>query len=143
MENEAPAGEPTIREAAGDGHAGPIGRGPFETAVAFSRALLAGDAAAAATYFSPLGRLLTPDGTELSGRTSITELLGQFATPDHKLEIRTGRVVQADSIALCKQYWRRSSRRSDVEQYETASIARLVLQRHEIGWLIMVAAPWE
>jgi ketosteroid isomerase-like protein len=124
------------------GRTGAFADGPFETALAFSQALLTGDAAAAAAYFSPLARLLTPDGTELGGRSSITELLAQLVTPDHKLEIRTGRVLRADSIALCQQYWKRSSRGGAVERFETTSTARLVMQRHEECWQIMIAAPW-
>jgi ketosteroid isomerase-like protein len=115
--------------------------GPTEIALAFAQALLRGDAAAAAAYFSPVARLLTPDGTELGGRSSITELLEQLVAPDHKLEISTGRVLRADSIALCHQYWRRSSRRTEVERYETTSTARLVMRRQE-EWQIMIAAPW-
>jgi ketosteroid isomerase-like protein len=125
-----------------NGLAGASADGPIETALAFAQALVLGDAAAAAAYFSPLARLLTPDGTELGGRSSITELLEQLVTPDHKLEIRTGRVLRADSIALCQQYWRRCSRRAEVELHETTSTARLVMQRHEECWQIMIAAPW-
>lgn len=132
----------TVEAAPENGHIGALADGPFETALSFAQALLLGDAAAAATYFSPIARLLTPDGTELGGRSSIAELLEQLVTPDHKLEIRTGRVLRADSIALCQQFWKRSSRGGAVERYETSSTARLVMQRQDECWQIMIAAPW-
>jgi ketosteroid isomerase-like protein len=118
------------------------GAGPGETVLAFTQALLDGDADAAATYFSPLARMATPDGTEVSGRAAIGQLLGQLVTPDQRLEIRTGRLLRADSVALCNQSWKRSSRAVAVEGFESASTARLVLQRCDGAWQILIAAPW-
>jgi ketosteroid isomerase-like protein len=116
--------------------------GPGETVFDFTRALLGGDMEAAASCFSPLARLLTPDGTEISGRSAIGQLLGQLVTPDQRLEIRTGRILRADSVALCNQFWTRTSRAVAVEGFESATTARLVLQRQEQRWPIMIAAPW-
>ncbi|MBA3866366.1 MAG: DUF4440 domain-containing protein [Solirubrobacterales bacterium] len=115
---------------------------PAETADAFARALLAGDAVAAAAYFSPLARFLTPDGTEVSGRSSIAELLEQLVSSNQVLEVRTGRTLRADSVALCTQYWTRLSRDTRVAPFELASTAKLVLQRGERDWQILIAAPW-
>lgn len=140
--DEQDRGSSAVKAAPGSGCTGAVADGPIETALGFAQALLLGDAAGAVAYFSPLARILTPDGTELGGRSSITGLLEQLVTPDHKLEIRTGRVLRADSIALCQQYWKRSSRRVEVERFEATSIARLVMQRQDECWQIMIAAPW-
>ena len=125
-----------------NGSRGAPGAGPGETVLAFTRALLDGDTELAASCFSPLARLLTPDGTEISGRSAIGQLLGQMVTPDQRLQIRTGRILRADSVALCNQFWTRSSRAVAVEGFERTSTARLVLQRCEEHWQIMIAAPW-
>ncbi len=127
--------------AAADGSRGAIGAGPGEAVFAFTRALLGGDTEAAASYFSPLARFLTPDGTEVSGHSPIGQLLGQLITPDQRLEIRTGRIVRAGSVALCNQFWTRSSRAAAVG-FESATTARLVLERDQEQWQIMIAAPW-
>lgn len=132
----------TFRAVPENARTGALADGPIETALDFAQALIRGNAAGAAAHFSPLARLLTPDGTELAGHSAIAELLDQLVTADHKLEIRTGRVLRADSIALCQQYWKRSSRGGAVERYETSSTARLVMQRQDECWQIMIAAPW-
>jgi ketosteroid isomerase-like protein len=116
--------------------------GAGETARAFALALLGGDAATAASYFSPAAQLVTPDGTELTGRASIGELLAQLTSPDQQLEIRMGRTLRADSVALCTQYWRRCAKYSPAESFEAVSTARLVLARAERRWQILIAAPW-
>lgn len=136
------AGEPRGRETGSDAAIVPEPFSPAETADAFARALLAGDAVAAAAYFSPAARFLTPDGTEVSGRSSIGELLGQLVSSNQVLEIRTGRLLQADSVALCTQYWTRLSRDTRMEPFELASTAKLVLQRAKRDWQILIAAPW-
>lgn len=116
--------------------------GPGKPVFAFTRALLAGSVDTAASYFSPLARLLTPDGTEVSGYSAIEALLAQLVTPDQRLEIRTGRIVRAGSVALCNQFWTRRSRSNKVEGFETATTARLVLERELECWQIVIAAPW-
>jgi ketosteroid isomerase-like protein len=125
-----------------NGSPGAAGAGPGETVLAFTRALVGGDAETATSYFSPLARLLTPDGTEVSGRSPIGQLLNQLVTPDQRLEIRTGRILRAGSVALCNQFWTRSSRAAAGEGFESATTARLVLQRDREDWQIMIAAPW-
>jgi ketosteroid isomerase-like protein len=123
--------------------AGPQHVGAGETAGAFARVLLGGDASAAAAYFSPSAQLLTPDGTALSGRDSIAELLRQLTSAsDQLLEIKTGRTLHVDRVALCTQYWARRSRRGGAGSFETASTARLVLAQSERRWQILIAAPW-
>lgn len=119
-----------------------LGAGPGGTVLAFTRALLAGDTTAAASCFSPLARFLTPDGTEVSGQSPIEQLLGQLVASDQRLEIRTGRIVRAGSVALCHQFWTRSSRITAVEGFKSATTARLVLAQHEEYWQIVIAAPW-
>ncbi len=115
---------------------------PGATVLAFSRALVDGKPDVAATWFSPLGCLLTPDGTEVGGRASIAQLLRQLVTSERRLEIRTGRIVRADSVALCKQFWTRSSQVEGGEAWESRSVAHLVLQRSDEGWRILLALPW-
>jgi ketosteroid isomerase-like protein len=122
---------------------GPQQVGAGETAGAFARVLLGGDARAAASYFAPSAQLLTPDGTALSGRDSIAELLGQLTSASNQLlEIKTGRTLHVDQVALCTQYWALRSRRGAAVAFKTASTARLVLAQAERRWQILIAAPW-
>ena len=44
--------------------------------------------------------ILTPDGTEVTGRARVAEVLRQITSSDHQLEIRVGRTVVTGSIAL-------------------------------------------
>ncbi len=120
----------------------PLGAGPGETVLAFTRAMLEGETEVAASYFSPLGRFLTPDGTEVSGASPIGQLLAQLVASHQRLEIRTGRIVRAGSVALCNQFWTRSSRITADEGFKSATTARLVLERCEQRWQIVIAAPW-
>jgi ketosteroid isomerase-like protein len=108
----------------------------------FARSLLAGDGAAAVTHFAPAGQLLTPDGTQVAGRQSILAVLEQLIAAEQELEIRSGRTILADAVALTTQYWMRRSRRRSGEPFEASHTARLVLGRHERGWQILIAAPW-
>lgn len=116
--------------------------GAAETSGAFARILLGGDATAAAAYFSTTAKLLTPDGTELSGRDAIAELLTQLIAPDQQLQILAGRTTATDTVALCTQYWTRTSRSLPSEGFESHSTARLMLTRTEQRWQIVIAAPW-
>lgn len=117
--------------------------GAAETARAFAGALLGGDVAAATAYFGAEARFLSADGTELNSRRSIAALLGQLtSTSDQLLEIRSGRTVVADRVALCTQYWTRSATSPDAERFQVASTARLVLAREERRWQILIVAPW-
>lgn len=135
----------------------------------FAQALLGGDATAATSYFSATGHCLTPDGTEISGRRAIGELLAQLTASDHCLEIHAGRTLVADSIAdllaqlsaidrrlelharrltvaeelaICTQYWTRSSGPASPESYRVTTTARLLLVREERAWQIAIASPW-
>jgi hypothetical protein len=92
---------------------------PERTAQEFARALLGADAAASA-YFSPTGLLLTADGTEVSGRVGITAVLGQIIESDHSLEIKLGRVLRLEDLALATQFWKRTSRPTGSNPSSTA-----------------------
>lgn len=127
-------------EALGDPHnVAPLGA--EATARAFARALLARDAHAAAGHFSPEARLVTPDGTEISGRAEIAGILAQLTTSVRPLEIRAGRTTVSGTVALCTQLWRRGG--SGGGPFEASTTARLVLARTSGRWRIVVAAPWE
>jgi ketosteroid isomerase-like protein len=104
--------------------------------------MVGGDPGAAASFFSAAAQFLTPDGTEVSGRPAIAQLLGQLTSSDQLLEIRTGRTVLGAGVALCTQYWVRRSRHDRGERFEAASTARLVLAQEELRWQIVIAAPW-
>ncbi len=54
--------------------------GPEHMIRAFTGALLGRDATAAAAYFGPSSQLLTPDGTEVSGRAQITAVLSRLSS---------------------------------------------------------------
>lgn len=112
------------------------------TATGFARALLGGDATAAAAHFAPDAQFLTPDGTQVGGRKSILALLEQLTASEPALEIRSGRTIVADPVALATQYWTRSSRSSPGEPFDASHVARLVLARRERSWQIVIAAPW-
>lgn len=113
-----------------------------ETAASFARALLSGDPHAAASYFTPTGRCLTPDGTEMVGRRAIAELLGQVTSSEHRLEIHGGRILLNDSVAFAAQHWTRSSDEPGASGFAATSVASLVLCRVGIRWQIAIAAPW-
>jgi ketosteroid isomerase-like protein len=108
----------------------------------FARALLGGDPTAAVAYFAADGQILTPDGTQLSGRASILAVLSQLTAGEPLLEIRSGRTVVADGVALSTQFWTRSMRTAPSEVFEANSVARFVLVRKSQGWQIAIAAPW-
>lgn len=118
------------------------GEGPLGTAIAFSHALLGRDTTAALAYFGAGARMLTADGTEVSGPDAIRAVLLQLTSPSQKLEIRPGRTLVAGSVALCSQSWRLLSAGSTLPSYERASKATLVLQRRDRRWQILIAAPW-
>lgn len=93
-----------------DGADGPSGLDPAGAgamARGFARAMLARDAPAAASYFSRAGRILTPDGTEVTGRVQIVGVLEQVTSAEAELEIRVGHTVVGEGVALCTQFWRR------------------------------------
>jgi ketosteroid isomerase-like protein len=112
------------------------------TAARFAAALLGGDPRAAAEHFSVDAQLLTPDGTQVSGRASILGVLAQLTAAEQKLEIKSGRTVSTGAVALCTQYWKRSSRDLSRERFEVDHVARLVLVRGVEGWQIVIASPW-
>jgi ketosteroid isomerase-like protein len=112
------------------------------TAARFAAALLEGDPRAAADHFSVDAQLLTPDGTQVSGRASILGVLAQVTAAEQKLVIKTGRTISTGAVALCTQYWRRSSRDLGRERFEANHVAKLVLVRGADGWQIVIASPW-
>jgi ketosteroid isomerase-like protein len=113
--------------------------GPEATARAFARALLARDAGAAAAHLSPDARLVTPDGTEVAGREAVTAILAQLTSSERALEIRAGRTVACEDVALCTQHWRWGEPDSGERP---ANTARLMLTRHDGAWNIAIACPW-
>jgi ketosteroid isomerase-like protein len=119
-----------------------LGADPGRTASDFAVALLGGDAGAAAAYFAPDARFLTPDGTEVAGRPAITEVLSQLTASNQKLEIRTGRTLRVEGVALATQYWKRVSSAARVEPFERSTTTSLVLGREGVSWSILIASPW-
>jgi ketosteroid isomerase-like protein len=133
-----------MARASGNGSAGAVERSgsAASTAGQFAAALLEGDPRAAADYFSVDAQLLTPDGTQVTGRASILGVLAQLTAAEQKLEIRTGRIVSTGAVALCTQYWKRSSSDLSRERFEANHVAKLVLVRGADGWQIVIASPW-
>jgi uncharacterized protein (TIGR02246 family) len=109
----------------------------------FARAMLARDPAAAASYFSRAGRILTPDGTEVTGRGRIVEVLEQVSAERHELEIRVGHTIVGEEVALCTQLWRRRAPDRGPDVFDSHTTARLVLAQRQDVWRIMIAAPWD
>jgi hypothetical protein len=103
--------------------------------------MLEGDARAAATYFSPAGAILTADGTAVSGRDRVAQVLVQITGAAQELRIGVGQTVVCDEVALCTQFWRRSSDGPGASSYRGSSTARLVLRRGR-RWEIVIASPW-
>jgi ketosteroid isomerase-like protein len=112
------------------------------TAARFAAALLEGDPRTAADHFSVDAQLLTPDGTQVTGRASILGVLAQLTAAEQKLEIKTGRTVSTGAVALCTQYWKRTSSDLTRERFEANHVAKLVLIRGADGWQIAIASPW-
>lgn len=118
-------------------------RGADAVSAAFAAALLDRDPRAAAGYFSPLGHILSADGTEVSGHEHIVGVLRQLTSPEQQIEIRIGRILRAGPVALCTQFWKRSAPGSAGEGFSASSTARLVLALTEERWEIVIASPWE
>lgn len=114
-----------------------------ETAEGFALALMERDPQAGASYFSDSGILVTPDGTGVSGRRRIREVLEQVTASDLDLRIATGKVLVANDLALCQQIWSRSSRSAPIEEFCLTSKASLVLARPGSQWKIQMATPWQ
>lgn len=111
----------------------------LQTAIGIARALVGGDAGTALGHFGPGARLLTADGTEVSGRGAIGAVLTQLTAPAQRLEILPSRTLVAGDVALCTESWRLISAAA-VKSYERASTATLVLQRSDEHWRILIAA---
>jgi uncharacterized protein (TIGR02246 family) len=133
-----------MNRASGNGRVGAAERptSAAATAAQFAAALLGGDPAAAADYFTSDGQLLTPDGTQVAGRASILGVLSQLTAAEPRLEIKAGRTVSSGAVALCTQYWKRSSRDLSRERFEVDHVAKLVLVREADCWQIVIASPW-
>jgi ketosteroid isomerase-like protein len=109
----------------------------------FAQALGAGDAGAAARCLTAEGRVLSADGTEVSGREGIVALLSQLTRSDRLLEIYEGRTILAGDTALCLQRWVRRPPSLGGSGGVTTTIARLVVARQGDGaWLVAIAVPW-
>lgn len=108
----------------------------------FARAMLNGDHRSATACFSPRASMLTADGTEVSGRAAVEAVLRQLTSSEQRLEIRVGRTVVAEGVALCTQFWRRGGRDSNGGGYEEATAARIVLTGSAGRWEIAIASPW-
>ena len=121
---------------------GDVDVGPGRIAGDFALALLDGDAAAATAYLALDARLLTPDGTEVAGHSAIAAVLAQLTAPTQRLEIRTGRTLRVEGVALATQYWTRTFKAVGVEPFERSSTATLVLRRVDGPWRILIASPW-
>jgi ketosteroid isomerase-like protein len=130
-----------VEEAGDPAGVDPVGAGAV--ARGFARAMLAGDHDAAASYFSADALIVTPDDTQVRGRTAIGRLLGQLTSSGPKLEIRTGRTVVAAEVALCTQFWRRRGSGRGPGRFESQTTARLVLVPRADRWQIAIAIPWE
>jgi ketosteroid isomerase-like protein len=113
------------------------------TAEHFAGALIAGDARGAALLFSAAGTCLSRDGTEVRGRGPIAALLAQLTSSEHRLQVRLGRTVLGDGVALSTQFWTRRSPSKGREGFEATSVARLVLGHEGERWRILIASPWE
>jgi ketosteroid isomerase-like protein len=122
----------------------PAGRRESAAASAgsFAAALLGGDARAATDHFAADAQLLTPDGTQVSGHDSILGVLSQLVAAEQRLEIKTGRTLSTGAVALCTQYWTRTSRTHSRERFEANHVAKLVLVCGPDGWQIAIASPW-
>ncbi len=144
---------PNCREVAGEGEKGPgelerVSRKPVDDAVAnaagavavgFARALVGGDASAAAAYFAPGAQFVTPDGTQVTGRDSILALLVQLTAAEQRLESGPGgrwRRTRSPSAPSSGAAARRSPR---ADCFRALSTARLVLARGAGGWETVIA----
>jgi uncharacterized protein (TIGR02246 family) len=133
-----------MARASGNGAVGSVERtlGAAGIAGRFAAALLEGDPRGAADYFSADAQLLTPDGTQVTGRSSILGVLAQLTAAEQKLEIKTGRTLSTGAVALCTQYWKRTTSDLSRERFEANHVAKLVLVHGADGWQIAIASPW-
>jgi ketosteroid isomerase-like protein len=117
-------------------------RGAAAAARGFAAALLARDAEGAATYLAVDSCILTPDGTEVVGRSAVWEVLAQISASGQELEIRLGRTVARGDVALSTQFWRRRSV-GEAGGFDKSTVTRLVLSRDAGRWSIAIASPWD
>jgi ketosteroid isomerase-like protein len=115
-----------------------------QAAQAFGEALVAGDAAAAASCFSSNACLLTPDGTEIVGRARIHGVLVQLTAPGRRIRFESPRIVTVDRVAVCSQRWTISTAGTDVETFEQSFGSTMALGRsdREGPWQVLIAKPW-
>jgi ketosteroid isomerase-like protein len=117
-----------------------IPAGALQTTIAVSQALRSCDVPAALGYFADEARLLTADGTEVSGRDAIGDVLADLLDDCRGLEITPGRTIVTGDVALCTQSWNLLT--ADDTSYVRGTKATLVLHRIDERWQIVIAAPW-
>ncbi len=108
----------------------------------FSAALLARDPIRAAACFAKDGRLLTPDGTELTGRLAIAEVLRQLQGTSLRLTLEPGRILHSGPLALSVHRLVLSSAARGVEPFERTFTCSLALRDDGARWWVQLAAPW-
>jgi ketosteroid isomerase-like protein len=108
----------------------------------FSAALLARDPIRAAACFAKDGRLLTPDGTEMTGRLAIAEVFRQLEGTSLRLTLEPGRITSSGPLALSVHRLVLSSAAKGVEPFERAFACCLTLRDDGTRWWIQLAAPW-
>jgi limonene-1,2-epoxide hydrolase len=116
--------------------------GPEAVSHEFAAALCRRDAGAAASYLAAEVQMLRPDGGETTGRMGALQVLREITAPERALEIKVGRTLVSGALALCTQWWWLDVAASEL-RFPDASLARFVLRLSEMGWEIVIAAPWE
>ncbi|MBS1679152.1 MAG: nuclear transport factor 2 family protein [Actinobacteria bacterium] len=114
--------------------------GALQTTIAFAAALRDGNLAGALVHFDDSARLLTADGTEVSGHEAIGDVLADLIGCCHEIEISPGRTIVAGAVAHCTQSWRLVV--ADDTSYRQGTKATLVLHQIDERWQIVIAAPW-
>lgn len=116
-------------------------RSPLQVAIGFAHCLLHRDPSAAQAHLGLGARVLTADGTEVSGAAAVGEILTQLTSPGLDLEILPGRTIVNHEVALCTQSWRLTAAGSS-PLYQRASKATLVLGLEDERWRILILSPW-
>ncbi|HYJ22012.1 MAG TPA: hypothetical protein VEW07_08330 [Solirubrobacterales bacterium] len=108
----------------------------------FAEAISDRDRPAAVACFSVEGRLLTPDGTEVTGRGPIGEVLEQLFLTHPLVLAQAGRTIVADSAALAAQCWTTGFQTADKSLSQEVHTSTLLLGKISATWRVLVAAPW-
>lgn len=114
---------------------------PERAAAAFCEAVNDGDLDGARGCFTRDAVLVTADGTGITGREAIGDILAQLIAGGTRISIEVSAVLSAGDVALAHQRWL-FRLRGAIGPHDQSARPTLVLRCVESQWKLAVAAPW-